>query len=74
MGGAAKTLSAARGKFRRSGLCFSGMDAALEIKAAVLAQDPSVNVILDEGEFVEPAADATDAAKEAALISSALSQ
>lgn len=40
-------------------------DKALEIKAAVLAQDPSVSVILDEGEFVEPAADATDAAKEA---------
>ena len=38
---------------------------ALEIKAAILAKDASVTVLLDEGDFVEPAADATDALKEA---------
>lgn len=38
-------------------------DKALEIKAAVLAEDSSVTVVLDEGEFVEPAADATDMVK-----------
>ena len=40
-------------------------DTALEIKAAILAKDASVTVLLDEGDFVEPAADATDALKEA---------
>lgn len=40
-------------------------DTALEIKEAILAQDPSVTVLMDEGEFVEPAAGAKDAAKEA---------
>ena len=41
-------------------------DTALEIKAAILAKDASVTVLLDEGDFVEAPADATDALKEAA--------
>lgn len=40
-------------------------DKALEIKAAILAEDAGVSVVLDEGEFVHPSDDASDAQKEA---------
>lgn len=38
-------------------------DKALEIKAAVLARDPGVMVLLDDGEFEEPVSGASEAAQ-----------